>query len=77
MEKEGFLRGTLFNFARNGMDKRIIFIAVIIVVVIVATGYLIMSKIIKRKWGYTPEREKELEELKDNGIYKYNKKRKW
>lgn len=34
---------------------------IIIVAVVAATGYIILSKIADRKWGYTEEREKELE----------------
>ena len=39
----------------------------IIVAIIIIIGYFIVSRIIIHKWGYTPEREKELEEMKEYG----------
>lgn len=42
----------------------------IIAAVIIIIGYFIVSRIIIHKWGYTPEREKELEEMKENTISK-------
>lgn len=55
-------------------DKKMIIIAVVIVILIVVLGYFIMSNIIYKKWGYTPEREKKLEELKEENIYKFKRK---
>lgn len=39
----------------------------IIVAIVIIIGYFIVSRIIIYKWGYTPEREKELEEIKEYG----------
>ena len=40
-------------------------VVLIVAVLVIVAGYFIMSRIIMRKWGYTPEREKELEEMKE------------
>lgn len=51
--------------------KLIITLPVIIIVAFIAvTGYIILLKIAGKKWGYTKEREKELEDASINGIFK-------
>ncbi len=51
--------------------KLIITLPVIIIVAFTAvTGYIILSKIAGKKWGYTKEREKELENASMDGIFK-------
>ena len=42
-------------------------VAGVVLLVVLAGGYL-MNRIIQRKYGYTPEREKELEEVKEEGV---------
>ena len=42
-------------------------LVLIIVAIVIIIGYFIVSRIIIHKWGYTPEREKELEEMKEYG----------
>ena len=55
--------------------KLIITLPVIIIVVLVATaGYIILSKIAGRKWGYTEEREKELENASGNTLFSRRRK---
>ena len=55
--------------------KLIITLPVIIIVVLVAaTGYIILSKTANRKWGYTEEREKELGNASSNGFFSRRKK---
>ncbi len=41
----------------------ILVIAVLLFIVVVAAGAMILIIVANRKWGYTPEREQELEEL--------------
>jgi len=51
--------------------KIIITLPVIIIVVLVAiAGYIIVSKVAGRKWGYTEEREKELENIPEDALLK-------
>lgn len=38
----------------------------VVLLVVLAGGYL-MNRIIQKKYGYTPEREKKLEEAKEEG----------
>ncbi|MCI8746797.1 MAG: hypothetical protein HFH67_02865 [Lachnospiraceae bacterium] len=53
----------------------IITLPVIIIVVLVATtGYIIVSKTAGRKWGYTEEREKELENIPEDVLLKKRRK---
>ncbi len=47
---------------------------IIIVAVVAATGYIILSKTAGRKWGYTEEREKELENTDADKFFKKHKK---
>lgn len=35
----------------------------LVVLIIVMFGYVVVNYIAKRKWGYTPKREKELENI--------------
>ena len=42
-------------------------VAGVVLLVVLAGGYL-MNRIIQSKYGYTPEREKELEEAKEEGV---------
>ena len=39
-----------------------IILAVLLFVIVVAAGIMIVTFLVERKWGYTPEREQELEE---------------
>ncbi|MDE6616224.1 MAG: hypothetical protein K2K35_06620 [Lachnospiraceae bacterium] len=49
--------------------KIIVTLPVIIIVALVATaGYIIVSKVAGRKWGYTEEREKELENIPEDAL---------
>ena len=41
-------------------------VAGVVLLVVLAGGYL-MNRIILKKYGYTPEREKKLEEAKEEG----------
>ena len=41
-------------------------VAGVVLLVVLAGGYL-MNRIIQKKYGYTPEREKKLEEAKEEG----------
>ncbi len=51
--------------------KIIITLPVIIIVAIVAiAGYIIVSRVAGRKWGYTEEREKELENIPEDALLK-------
>lgn len=34
----------------------------LVAALVVVTGYIIVHAVVSRKWGYTPEREKELED---------------
>lgn len=38
-----------------------------VVLLVVLTGGYLMNRIIQKKYGYTPEREKKLEEAKEEG----------
>ena len=38
-------------------------IAVLLFAVVVVAGGIILTVVVNQKWGYTPEREQELEEL--------------
>ena len=42
--------------------------------VVAATGYIILSKTADRKWGYTKEREKELENTDADKFFKGHRK---
>ncbi len=56
--------------------KLIITLPVIIIVAFTAvTGYIILSKIASKKWGYTKEREKELEDIPEDALLKKRRKR--
>lgn len=44
----------------------------IVVLLLVVLGYGIVHMIANRKWGYTPKREKELENIEDDKIKKNN-----
>lgn len=56
--------------------KVIISVPVILIVLgIIIIGYVLLEKIVVKKWGYTKEREKELEELDENAYLA--KKSKW
>lgn len=50
-------------------------LGVMLVIILVGAG--IMTSVVKRKYGYTPEREKELEELTREGIVPDRKKGGW
>lgn len=55
--------------------KIIISLPVIIIVALVAiTGYIIVAKVAGRKWGYTEEREKELENIPEDALLKKRRK---
>jgi hypothetical protein len=41
-------------------------VAGVVLLVVLAGGYL-MNRIIQKKYGYTPEREKKLEEAREEG----------
>ena len=41
-------------------------VAGVVLLVVLAGGYL-LNRIIQKKYGYTPEREKELEEAREEG----------
>lgn len=41
----------------------ILIIAILLFLFVVITGGVILTVVANRKWGYTPEREQELEEL--------------
>lgn len=41
----------------------ILIIAILLFLFVVIAGGIILTVVANRKWGYTPEREKELEEL--------------
>lgn len=43
-------------------------VAGVVLLVVLAGGYL-MNRIIQKKYGYTPEREKKLEEAKEEGAF--------
>lgn len=43
-----------------------IILAVLLFVIVVAAGVLVVTFLVERKWGYTPEREQELEERIEN-----------
>lgn len=43
-------------------------VAGVVLLVVLAGGYLLNS-IIQKKYGYTPEREKELEEAREEGAF--------
>ncbi len=61
----------------NMRGKVIVSIPVLfIVLVIIIVGYLLLQKIVNKKWGYTKEREKELEEFDENE-YLNKKGSKW
>lgn len=42
-----------------------IILAVLLFLIVVAAGIMIVTVLVERKWGYTPEREQELEERTD------------
>ncbi len=58
------------------METKIIMsLPVIIIVALVATaGYIIVAKVAGRKWGYTEEREKELENIPEDVLLKKRRK---
>lgn len=39
-----------------------IILAVLLFVIVVVAGIMVVTFLVERKWGYTPEREQELEE---------------
>lgn len=43
-----------------------IILAVLLFVVVVAVGVMIVTYVVGHKWGYTPEREQELQERTEN-----------
>ena len=43
-----------------------IILAVLLFAVVVAAGIMIVTCLVERKWGYTPERELELQERIEN-----------
>ena len=60
-----------------GVNSSIVSIPVLLIVlVVIVIGYLLLEKIVNKKWGYTKEREKELEEL-DVDAYFNKKGSKW
>lgn len=55
--------------------KLIITLPVIIIVAFIAvTGYIILSKTASKKWGYTKEKEKKLENASIDGIFKKHRR---
>ena len=55
--------------------KVIITLPVIIIAALVAiAGYIIVSRVAGRKWGYTEEREKELENIPEDAFLKKHRK---
>lgn len=55
--------------------KVIVTLPVIIIVALVCTvGYIIVSRVADRKWGYTKDREKELENIPEDVFYKKRRK---
>ena len=42
-----------------------IILAVLLFVIVVAAGIMVVTLLVERKWGYTPEREQELEECNE------------
>lgn len=44
-----------------------IILAVLLFVIVVAAGIMVVTFLVERKWGYTPEREQELEEHSEQG----------
>lgn len=42
-----------------------IILAVLLFLIVVVAGIMIVTVLVERKWGYTPEREQELEERTD------------
>ena len=55
--------------------KVIITLPVIIIAALVAiAGYIIVSRVAGRKWGYTEEREKELENIPEDAFLKKRRK---
>lgn len=42
-----------------------IILAVLLFVVVVVAGIMIVTFLVERKWGYTPDREQELEKHSD------------
>lgn len=54
--------------------KVIISLPVLIVVfIIIVAGYVLVYKIVYKKWGYTKKREKELEDATENGLFPKHK----
>lgn len=47
---------------------------IIIVALVAAAGYIIVAKVAGRKWGYTKEREKELEDIPEDAFFKRRRK---
>ncbi len=41
---------------------------------IIAIGYIIVSKIVYKKWGYTKKREEELEKVSEKDLFPRHKK---
>ncbi len=50
----------------TAMGVPYIILAVLLFAAVVAAGIMIVTAIVERKWGYTPEREQELEEHMEN-----------
>ena len=51
----------------------LVILAVLLFVIVVAAGIFIVAFLVERKWGYTPEREQELEERVENNRSKNDK----
>lgn len=51
----------------------LVILAVLLFVILVAAGVLVVTFLVERKWGYTPEREQELEERVENNRSKNDK----
>lgn len=60
-----------------------IILALLLFVVVVAAGVMIVTYVVGHKWGYTPEREQELQEQIENDSAnltdhsRKNRKKKW
>lgn len=47
---------------------------IIIAGIIIAAGYIILTRVSDKKWGYTEKREKELEDSDVNEVFSRSKK---
>ncbi|MDO4168175.1 MAG: hypothetical protein Q4D32_12295 [Eubacteriales bacterium] len=50
------------------MNAGFLVVAAIIFLLVVICGTVIMILVVNHKWGYTPEREQELEEQTESGL---------